>query len=212
VIAPRALTDARHSLGRASGHQHPSASRPAVVTSSPLKKFTGREHHSVDAKGRSSMPSRFRELILESSSGKDAPNLVVIPWFGECVRVYPVNRWRVWIAELETVLSSVDAFGYGEDESDLRRLVYGQAQEVVMDGFGRFMLPQHAREEAGIAGECHWLGLGDFLEMWNPERLDARLLGDNAKRLRARLRELSARSSAARAPSDGLHPEVMPTL
>ncbi|MCB9530592.1 MAG: hypothetical protein H6700_02415 [Myxococcales bacterium] len=172
------------------------------------KKFNGRETHSVDAKGRMTMPSRFREIVLESSSGKDAPILVVVPWFGECVRVFPINRWRSWVGGVEEALVRADAFGYGEDESDLRRLLYGLAQEVAMDGFGRFVLPQHVREGAGVLAEACWLGLGDFMEIWSPERLDARLGGENARRLRALMVAISARPPAEKAAGDATRQEV----
>ena len=155
-----------------------------------LMNFTGREHHGVDAKGRASMPARFRDVIFETATAAEASRLVIVPWFGECVRVFPVARWRAHMARLEARLIDLDSFGYGEDESDLRRLIYGLAIEVPMDGHGRFVLPQHVRDEAGIEREAFWLGLGDYLELWRPERLQDRLSGDNARRLRARLVEL----------------------
>ena len=155
-----------------------------------LMNFTGREHHGVDAKGRASMPARFRDVIFETATAAEASRLVIVPWFGECVRVFPVARWHAHMAKLEAKLSDLDSFGYGEDESDLRRLIYGLAIEVPMDGHGRFVLPQHVRDEAGIGREVFWLGLGEFLELWNPESLQERLSGDNARRLRQRLVEM----------------------
>ncbi|MFT6398299.1 MAG: division/cell wall cluster transcriptional repressor MraZ [Bradymonadia bacterium] len=136
------------------------------------------------------MPARFRDVIFETATAAEASRLVVVPWFGECVRVFPVAGWRARTAKLEGKLSELDSFGYGEDESDLRRLIYGMAIEVPMDGHGRFVLPQHVRDEAAIDREIYWVGLGDFLELWNPERLHERLSGENAKRLRSRLVEM----------------------
>ena len=170
--------------------------------------FTGREHHTVDAKGRASMPARFRDVILETSTAAEASRLMVMPWFGECVRVYPHNRWRTRMHALEAQLSEIDSFGYGEDESDLRRLIYGMAIEIGMDGHGRFVIPQHVREEAGIDREIYWVGLGDFLELWNPERLHERLSGENARRLRARLVDLFSRN---RGPEDDRPIDGTPT-
>ncbi len=135
---------------------------------------------------------------------------MLMPWFGECVRIYPINRWQKRLQALESQLNKIDSFGYGEDESDLRRLIYGMAIEIGMDGHGRFVIPQHVREDAGIDREIYWVGLGDFLECWNPERLQDRLSGDNARRLRARLVSLFSRDDAADGrPTDGSLPEVM---
>lgn len=159
------------------------------------------------------MPARFRDVILETSTAAEASRLMIMPWFGECVRVYPVNRWQKRLHSLEAQLTELDSFGYGEDESDLRRLIYGMASEIGMDGHGRFVFPQHVREEAGIDREMFWVGLGDFLECWNPERLHERLSGENARRLRARLVSLFGRNKAdAGRPHDGNVPEVFPTV
>ncbi len=174
--------------------------------------FTGREHHGVDAKGRASMPARFRDVIFETATAAEASRLVVVPWFGECVRVFPVAGWRARTAKLEGKLSDLDSFGYGEDESDLRRLIYGMAIEVPMDGHGRFVLPQHVRDEAAIDREIYWVGLGDFLELWNPERLHERLSGENAKRLRSRLVEmLSPKKAAPQLPEENSTQEDSPS-
>ena len=164
--------------------------------------FTGREHHTMDAKGRASMPTRFREVINETSTASDASRLMVMPWFGERIRIYPQNRWADRMDSLEVQLLRVDSFGYGEDESDLRRLIYGMAIELSMDGHGRFVIPQHVRDEAGVEREFYWVGLGEFLEVWDPTRLHARLSGENARRLRARFATLLSRSPGATSPTD----------
>ncbi len=158
--------------------------------------FTGREHHSVDAKGRVSMPLRFRDVIFQSATAATASQLMLVPWFGECIRIFPVSCWEARMRVLEETLTEIDSFGYGEDESDLRRLIYGMAIEAQMDGHGRIVLAQHLRDEATIARDVYWVGLGDFLELWDPARLHERLSGENARRLRARLADLRRRRSS----------------
>jgi MraZ protein len=170
--------------------------------------FTGREHHTVDAKGRASMPARFREVIEGTSVASNASRLMIVPWFGECVRIYPFDRWRDRLQALEKRLAELDTFGYGEDESDMRRLIYGMAIEIGMDGHGRFVFPQHVRDEAGFDREIYWVGLGDFIEVWDPERLHERLSGENARLLRKRLTALFSRDTGSSATGDDGHRAV----
>jgi len=155
--------------------------------------FRGRERHTVDAKGRTSMSARFRELLHDALPAKVANHLVLVPWFGECVRVYPVGVWDRMVDAFEERLSEFDGFDAGEDESDLRRVIYGGAIDVHMDGHGRLVLPKHVREEIGIEREVYWVGAGRFLELWDPDALHARLGGDRATHLRRQLAALGRR-------------------
>ena len=82
-------------------------------------RFTGRERHSVDAKGRLSMPKHFRDAIYEEAHAKTANLLVMVPWFDECVRVFPLATWSDRIAQMEQQLLGFDTLGYSHEESDL---------------------------------------------------------------------------------------------
>lgn len=161
-------------------------------------RFTGRERHTVDAKGRLTMPLRFRETILESARAKDANQLVMVPWFDECVRVFPLQSWSEHIVRMEQQLEGVDSFGYSEEESDLRRLVFGLATTVPMDGHGRFVLPADLRDLSEIERDVLWMGIGSCLELWNPHRLATQLGGERARTLRALLADVGRQ--ARRAP------------
>jgi MraZ protein len=53
---------------------------------------------------------------------------------------------------------------------------YGQPAEI--DAQGRVVIHQRLRETAGMAGEVDVLGSVDRLEVWNHDRLVAKMLSD----------------------------------
>ncbi|MFT4704854.1 MAG: MraZ protein [Bradymonadia bacterium] len=165
-------------------------------------RFSGRERHTVDAKGRLSMPLRFRETVFEHAKAKDASTLVLVPWFDECIRVFPKTTWAERLNHMEAQLEHVDSFGYSEEESDLRRLIFGMATPVQMDGHGRIVLPVDLREVAQIERDLYWVGIGSCLELWNPDRLTTQLGGDRARTLRKRLSELGTRHKTTALPEE----------
>lgn len=148
------------------------------------------------------MPLRFRETILDEVRARDANHLVMVPWFDECVRVFPIDGWNEHVVRMEEQLEGIDSFGYSEEESDLRRLVFGLATSVQMDGHGRFVLPSDLRDLAGIERDVLWMGIGSCLELWNPGRLSNQLGGDRARSLRSLLAEMGRQARRASLPDD----------
>lgn len=163
--------------------------------------FRGRERHAVDAKGRTSMPARYREVLQETYPARRAGQLVVVPWFEPCLRVFPLGLWERQQERFDRAFGESDLFGLDEGDSDFRRFVYGSAMDLQLDGNGRLLLAADLREHAGIEGEVYWVGLGPVLELWAPERLRARLGGERAERIRRQMRGLVADGSPE--PSEG---------
>jgi len=159
--------------------------------------FRGRELHSVDAKGRTSMPSRFREMLQERLPASRASQLVLVPWFGECVRVYPVDVWDEMVEHFESRVQATDWFDAADDVADLRRVIYGAALDVQLDNHGRFVLPKYLRAEVGIEGEVFWSSAGRYLELWDPGRMTQRLTVERAPQLKDALRRLGAPALSA---------------
>lgn len=142
----------------------------------------------VDAKGRTSMPARYRELLEETLPAKQARQLVVVPWFDGCLRVFPLQVWEDKQAAFDERLADADVFQLDEQESDLRRFLYGLAIDTQLDGQGRILLPSDLREHADLGRETYWVGVGEFLELWQPEAFNARFTREKAAALRAIMR------------------------
>lgn len=160
------------------------------VQTSPLgppMHFRGRDRTSVDAKGRTSVPARVREQLEDEYPAKQARHLVVVPWFDGNLRVYPLVVWEQKQAEFEARFNAEDVFAIDEVDSDLRRFLYGMAQDLTIDPQGRVLLSQELREHAGMDRDVLWVAMGAMLEAWDPARFQARFEGARATSLRSSL-------------------------
>ena len=130
--------------------------------------FRGHEQARIDDKGRLKVPNVFRS-ILETKYGRE---LFLTSLSGEQVRLYPMPVWLGIEEKLGKMPSS--------HPSRLRFLdrvnFFGQAAEL--DAQGRVLIPARLRETAAIAGDVDVLGLYDYLDTWNHDRLQAKLQRD----------------------------------
>ena len=122
----------------------------------------------IDDKGRLKIPNAFRSLI-EGTHGKE---VFVTSLTGESVRIYPMP---VWMA-LEERLARAPSTHPSRNRFLDRVNYFGQAADI--DAQGRVVIHQRLRESAGMAGEVDVLGSVDRLEVWNHDRLIAKMQND----------------------------------
>ena len=122
----------------------------------------------IDDKGRLKIPNAFRTLV-EKAHGTE---LFVTSLTGESVRVYPMP---VWLA-LEERMSRAPSTHPARMRFLDRVNYFGQTAEV--DAQGRVVIHQRLRESAGMSGEVDVLGAVDHLDVWNHDRLVAKMLSD----------------------------------
>src|SRR5207247_6641175 len=85
--------------------------------------FRGRYPGTVDAKGRLSIPAKFRD-VLARYEGRD---LVAVP-DGECLEVYPLPEWERMEAKLR------EQSRFNSEVREISRLYVSRAKDVAMDG------------------------------------------------------------------------------
>ena len=122
----------------------------------------------IDDKGRLKIPNAFRALI-EKAHGSE---LFVTSLTGESVRVYPMP---IWLA-LEERLSRAPSTHPARVKFLDRVNFFGQSGEI--DSQGRVVIHQRLRDTAGMTGEVDVLGTVDRLEVWNHDRLVAKMMSD----------------------------------
>ena len=122
----------------------------------------------IDDKGRLKIPNAFRALV-EKTHGSE---LFVTSLTGESVRIYPMPVWLALEERLARAPSTLPARNRFLDRVNY----YGQAAEI--DSQGRVLIHQRLRESAGMAGEVDVLGSVDRLDVWNHDRLVAKMLSD----------------------------------
>jgi MraZ protein len=118
--------------------------------------FLGEFEHTIDDKGRVSVPARFREDVKEG--------LVVTRGFDHCLQVFPRPRWQ-------SLAQRISSLSLGNEEArNLRRLLFSGAAEVEVDRQGRILIPQNLREYAALSEQVVIAGLDTYFEIWARDR------------------------------------------
>ena len=117
--------------------------------------FLGEFSHTIDEKGRLTIPAKFRDELAEG--------LIVTRGIDRCLAVYPMKEWNR-LAEQVSALPLTDRLARA-----FRRLVFANASDAVPDKQGRILIPPRLREYADLNGEAVVTGLNTYVEVWNPD-------------------------------------------
>jgi len=124
--------------------------------------FRGRYFHTIDPKGRVSIPARFREALGNGYTGR----LVVVP-NEHCLEVHPLEEWE----RIEAKLREQSIFH--PDVRKISRLYISKAKDVDLDAQGRILIPPDSRAEAGLTKEVALVGGGlPHFEIWDRGRFE----------------------------------------
>src|SRR5574342_1119834 len=115
--------------------------------------FLGEFTHSIDDKGRLTIPAKFREDL--------AYGAVLTRGYDKDLLLYTAEAFKRITARAET-LSPTDP-----ENRALLRLTFSGASEVVPDRQGRILVPPYLREYAGLENECVIVGVGNSIEIWS---------------------------------------------
>jgi MraZ protein len=141
--------------------------------------FQGRFIHTMDSKGRISIPQEFRMALQGKSKSKSkAPTLTVQP---DCLALYPAEDW----ARIKKSLEEAPAID--PNVQSLKRFLMSNAHSCPIDGPGRISVPPHLREYAGLEREVTVAGVGSHIELWNKARYD-----EEISKVRSGFTEISA--------------------
>jgi len=122
----------------------------------------------IDSKGRLKVPTPFRRIVEETHG----TGVYVTSLTGESVRIYPLPEWES-IEQRLTLLPSMDP----ARRKFLDRTNY-YGQQAAIDGQGRVLIHPILRTSAGVIGDVAVLGYLTYLEVWELERFQGRLLSD----------------------------------
>lgn len=122
----------------------------------------------IDSKGRLKVPTLFRRYMDE----KYGANFYVTSLTGDCVRIYPLPEWE----SIEQRLSLLPSMDPARRKFLDRANYYGQ--QSAMDGQGRVLIHPLLRKSAEVLGDVAVLGYMTYLEVWELEKFQQRLLSD----------------------------------
>lgn len=119
--------------------------------------FRGQFEHSIDAKGRTSLPARFREIL--TARGQD--RLIVTADVEPCLLAFPLDHWKAFEEKLGS-LPRLD-----QRVKLVKRVYIGNAHEVSVDSAGRILIPASLREHAALGKEAVFAGQIEHVEIWS---------------------------------------------
>lgn len=128
--------------------------------------FFGETAVNLDAKGRLSIPMRYREALAEQCENRMV--LTYSAFDTGSLWLQPEQTW-------ERVRDEVMALpNFNPNHRSLQRRLVGSATAVEPDGSGRILLPPSLRQVAGMEKRVVMLGMGNRFEIWNEDTLNVK--------------------------------------
>ena len=115
----------------------------------------GEYEHTIDAKGRLSMPSKLRRDMGEA--------FIVTKGLDGCLFAFSQEEWK----NFETKLKSLPLSD--KNARNFVRFFLAGATECEIDKQGRFLIPSNLREAAKLEKDAVIIGVGTRLEIWNKD-------------------------------------------
>ena len=118
--------------------------------------FMGEYNHTIDAKGRLIIPSKFRELLGEE--------FVLTKGLDGCLSIYPMDEWKAFEEKLRALPLT------NKNARTFTRFFVAGATNCELDKQGRILVPQTLREFAGLEKDVVLTGNLNRIEVWSKEK------------------------------------------
>jgi MraZ protein len=116
--------------------------------------FLGEHLHSIDDKGRITIPAKFREELGD--------RFLVTKGLDSCLFVFPMPEWLKFEEKLkELPISRPQA-------REFVRFFYAGAAECEIDKQGRILLPLPLKQHARLDKDAVVVGVMNRVEIWSP--------------------------------------------
>lgn len=123
-----------------------------------MSEFLGKYLHAIDDKGRVPLPAKFR-------NGDGSLEFVAVRGLNTCLFLYPRASWKPVHDRLTRLRRN------GDPEARRQALaITAHASDLMLDKHGRLSLPQSLMDVAELEREALFVGGGEMIEIWNPDR------------------------------------------
>jgi MraZ protein len=116
--------------------------------------FQGASSLILDAKGRLSVPTRYRDVLSATASNQ----LTLTKHPHGCLMIFPRNEWEKFRQRIALLPMQAQWW---------KRIFLGNAMDVDMDASGRVLVSPELRAAAGISKDTMMLGMGSYFELWD---------------------------------------------
>src|SRR5574344_919672 len=117
----------------------------------------GEYHHTIDEKGRLTIPSKIRYELGEE--------FIMTRGLDNCLFIYPKDAWSNIISKYKDLPNTKDARNF-------MRFFLSGATLCSFDKQGRINIPIPLTAYAGLVKECVIIGVDERLEVWSKDRFD----------------------------------------
>ncbi|AHA27827.1 division/cell wall cluster transcriptional repressor MraZ [Candidatus Liberibacter americanus] len=125
-----------------------------------MKRFLSNATKSIDSKGRVSVPSVFRSILID----RCIKELYCFQdFFFPAISVGDSNL----LEKFEQRIEGNDPLSTKANQLSL--LIHGGGVFLKMDSEGRIMVTDFIREFTGIVNEVTFVGRGNYFQLWNPK-------------------------------------------
>ena len=120
--------------------------------------FRGANAISLDAKGRLTMPTRYRDEFVAHSAGQ---LVITVDISSPCLSIYTLESW----AEVESRLRNLSSVR--PETQRLQRVLIGNAVDIELDSHGRFVVPPLLRAHCKLDKRVMLVGQLNKLHLWD---------------------------------------------
>lgn len=121
--------------------------------------FIGEYHHTIDNKGRISIPVKLRLLLGESA--------VITRGLDNCLFLFAKKDWEQLVEKIKTLpLSQANSRAFA-------RLMLAGAMDVILDNQGRILIPDYLRKYSNLKKKTVLVGIYNRLEIWDEDTWEA---------------------------------------
>ena len=131
----------------------------------------GEYNHTIDAKGRLIIPSKFRDSL--------GVEFVVTKGLDGCLFVYDNKEWSAFEEKLKSLPLT------NKDARQFVRFFLAGATLAEVDKQGRILVPANLREFAGLEKEVVLVGVASRVEIWSKARWEDAASYDDVEERRA---------------------------
>lgn len=116
--------------------------------------FLGQYQHTLDNKGRLTIPARYRDLLEDGAY---------------LTQGFDRNLMVMTVSAFDALSRRVNGMSITDSRARLlRRLLFSSGERVDVDKAGRILIPQFLRQSASLDSDAMVVGGGDYFEIWSP--------------------------------------------
>ncbi|NVO00269.1 MAG: division/cell wall cluster transcriptional repressor MraZ [Geobacteraceae bacterium] len=138
-----------------------------------MAKFRGVYPTTIDGKGRTSLPARFRDILVESfgddrffltnSSPVDLGNGI----YSSGLLIFPYNEFSLFEEKFQ------DSKGLTPvQRASIIDIIINPAVELSVDKLGRFLIPPQLRKNASLERDVLFVAAMDKIKIWSQSEWD----------------------------------------